>query len=145
VLVTRTFTDREVAGLVSILDQLLTLETDPARWQAAAATTLWEFARQLQVAPLTTAHERTVSAHLDAQARAHPTDAAVFERTKQMVATLTIGKTAPEIVGKDLQGRDLRLSDYRGKVVVLLFSSDWCGICRTLHPYERLEDLLEIL
>jgi thiol-disulfide isomerase/thioredoxin len=30
------------------------------------------------------------------------------------------------------------LSDYRGKVVVLRFSAEWCGICRTLNPYERL-------
>jgi thiol-disulfide isomerase/thioredoxin len=30
------------------------------------------------------------------------------------------------------------LSDHRGQVVVLTFSAEWCGICRTLYPYERL-------
>ena len=34
---------------------------------------------------------------------------------------LTIGKPAPEIEGEDLNGRPMKLSDYRGKVVVLTF------------------------
>jgi hypothetical protein len=36
---------------------------------------------------------------------------------------LTIGKPAPEIEGRDLDGRLFRLSDYRGTVVVLDFGS----------------------
>ena len=39
---------------------------------------------------------------------------------------LSIGKEAPQIVGQDVDGRTLTLSDYRGKVVVLTFSGDWC-------------------
>ncbi|HXJ57288.1 MAG TPA: sigma-70 family RNA polymerase sigma factor [Verrucomicrobiae bacterium] len=35
--------------------------------------------------------------------------------------TLIIGKLAPEIEGVDLDGQPMRLSDYRGKVVVLTF------------------------
>ena len=38
---------------------------------------------------------------------------------------LTIGKTAPEIVGTDLDGEPMKLSDYRGSVVVLNFWGDW--------------------
>lgn len=38
---------------------------------------------------------------------------------------LKVGKTAPEIVGVDLNGKPMRLSDYRGKVVVLDFWGDW--------------------
>jgi len=53
-----------------------------------------------------------------------------------------VGRTAPDISGVDLDGHPLRLSDYRGKVVVLLFTADWCGICRSQYPYERL--LLEL-
>jgi peroxiredoxin len=34
---------------------------------------------------------------------------------------LTIGKPAPEIEGEDLDGQPMKLSDYRGKVVVLTF------------------------
>jgi hypothetical protein len=38
---------------------------------------------------------------------------------------LAIGKPAPEIEGEDIDGRPLRLSDYRGKVVVLDFWGHW--------------------
>ena len=38
---------------------------------------------------------------------------------------LTIGKPAPEIEGQDLDGRPMKLSDYRGQVVVLAFW--WSG------------------
>ena len=38
---------------------------------------------------------------------------------------LSIGKVAPDIVGEDLDGTPMKLSDYRGKVVVLDFWGDW--------------------
>ena len=36
-----------------------------------------------------------------------------------------IGKNAPEISGEDGDGRSFRLSDYRGKVVLLDFWATW--------------------
>jgi hypothetical protein len=38
---------------------------------------------------------------------------------------LAIGKKAPEIEGEDIDGRRFKLSDYRGKVVVLDFWGHW--------------------
>ena len=38
---------------------------------------------------------------------------------------LSIGKEAPEIEGADLDGEEFKLSDYRGKVVMLDFWGDW--------------------
>ena len=38
---------------------------------------------------------------------------------------LEVGKTAPEIVGKDVNGKPMKLADYRGKVVVIDFFGDW--------------------
>ena len=38
---------------------------------------------------------------------------------------LEIGKPAPEIVGADVDGNPMKLSDYRGKVVVLDFWGHW--------------------
>lgn len=43
-----------------------------------------------------------------------------FEKTR-----LQIGMTVPDIEGKDLDGQSFKLSDYRGKVVVLDFWGDW--------------------
>jgi hypothetical protein len=47
---------------------------------------------------------------------------------------LTIGKPAPEIEGTDLDGQPMKLSDYRGKVVVLTF---WWSVSLCLLPEHR--------
>ncbi len=50
---------------------------------------------------------------------------------------LRVGKVAPDIKGEDVDGGRFKLSDYRGKVVVLTFSGNWCGPCRAMYPQER--------
>ena len=52
-------------------------------------------------------------------------------------SNLAIGKPVPEIEGTDHEGRTFRLSDFRGKVVVLTFSGNWCGPCLGMYPQER--------
>jgi len=41
------------------------------------------------------------------------------------IRNLAIGKTAPDIEGDDLDGKKFKLSEYRGKVVVLDFWGNW--------------------
>ncbi len=48
-----------------------------------------------------------------------------------------IGKPAAEVEGRDAEGRAFKLSDFRGKVVVLTFSGNWCGPCKGMYPDER--------
>jgi peroxiredoxin len=48
-----------------------------------------------------------------------------------------IGEAAPEIEGEDLEGKPFKLSDYRGKVVLLQFWPSWCPLCRSLRGHER--------
>jgi peroxiredoxin len=47
---------------------------------------------------------------------------------------LTVGKPAPDFQLPDLNDKDIRLSDYRGKVVFLNFWATWCKPCREEMP-----------
>jgi peroxiredoxin len=49
----------------------------------------------------------------------------------------SVGQPSPEIEGVDIDGKKFKLSDYRGKVVLLAFTGDWCTACDNLHPQQR--------
>ena len=50
-----------------------------------------------------------------------------------------VGHLAPDFVLTTLDGREVRLSDYRGHVVFLNFWATWCGPCKIEMPdMERL-------
>lgn len=49
---------------------------------------------------------------------------------------LQVGKPAPDIEGEDLEGKKFKLSDYRGKVVLLDFWGHWCPHCIAMVPHE---------
>lgn len=52
-----------------------------------------------------------------------------------------VGHIAPDFTLRGLAGRNVRLSDHRGEVVLLGFWTSWCGGCRAeLEQISRLSD-----
>jgi len=48
---------------------------------------------------------------------------------------------APDFVLQDVDGNQVRLADYKGKVILLDFTTTWCPYCRQIRPYlEKIHD-----
>jgi peroxiredoxin len=50
-------------------------------------------------------------------------------------ANAEINNGAPDFTLKDLQGNKVRLSNYRGKPVFLIFTATWCPVCIAELPH----------
>lgn len=64
----------------------------------------------------------------------HETPTAAATATPERPVGTAIGMQAPDFELETLDGTPVRLSDYRGQVVLLYFWATWCGACRMELP-----------
>ena len=131
------FTDAHVDRMLAAFDAVFALPETTADFESGASISLSGVGNRLQHARITEEQSTRIAAHLEGLEEAYPGSAEALGQLRFLIANLIPGRVAPNIVGKDTEGVEFELEDYRGKIVAVIFSGQWCGPCRGEYPYQR--------
>lgn len=105
--------------------------------RAKALLTLAEMFKDYRPAEAQELYTRLLHQFADVRFRDQTNVREKAEKGLVFVKTLSIGQVAPDIAGLDVHGKPFRLSEYRGKVVLMTFCGEWCSPCRAFRSTER--------
>ena len=131
------FSDAQIDGMLASLDAMLELPETRADFEAESRHHFSLLASRLRRGRISDEQFARVDAHLDEIEARHPGSAEALAEHRFKVASFTPGRVAPNIVGKDTEGVEFALEDFRGNIVVLIFSGEWCGPCVGEYPFHH--------
>ena len=131
------FQDAQIDDMLARVGAAVNIPETLADFESEAGTHFWRFGNRLQQGRLTPEQVERVGAFYDGLKAEHPDAAEMIDQHMFVATNLIPGNVAPNITGKDTDGVEFSLEEYRGNIVALIFTGQWCGPCRAEYPYHR--------
>ncbi len=131
------FEDAGIERMLAGLDAMLVLPETVNDFEREAGHLLRRFGRRLQHGQVSAEQTEQILSYYDALEEEHLELGETIDKARHFVKHLIPGRAAQNIVGKDLEGMEFSLEEYRGNIVVLVFSGQWCVPSRSEYPYHR--------